>query len=98
MTADPLGTGQPIFSMATAVMVSPGDTLDFVMAPNFQMNLSGEGGAQAYADFSSGSFQLITINGQSTPVIPNVPEPATAGLMAGGFLLLGLMRRRRAKV
>lgn len=75
---------EPVYNLTlNKVNVKPGDVLDFVTVPNYDPALKG------YADFSMGSFQLITIDG--------VPEPASLGLMAAGLLLLGIARKRLVK-
>lgn len=79
----PGAIGQPIYSISpVSVNVKPGDILDFVTVPNYNSTVGG------YADFSSGSFQLITITG--------VPEPSTIILVGAGLLLVGFTRKRFA--
>ena len=86
MTMDPVGH-QPIYTTSMGMMVNPGDYIDIVMVPLYQTNIAAaSSGTSGYADFSSGSFQLITIAG--------VPEPATFGLMGGALLLFGFTRRK----
>ena len=81
------GIGQPIYTLfLPAASVKPGDTLDFVTAPNLATFSIGAGVATGYVDFSSGSFQLIQLDG--------IPEPSTWMMMAGGLLALGLLRKR----
>jgi hypothetical protein len=79
----PGAIGQPIYSITLSENVKPGDVLDFVTVPDYDPALGG------YADFSSGSFQLITIQG--------IPEPATLALIGGGLFLLGFARKRFRK-
>lgn len=85
-TLDPIGS-QPVYTTSVSTMVVPGDFLDIVMVPLYQNNIAAaSAGTPGFADFSSGSFQLVTIAG--------VPEPATFGLMGGALLLFGFARRK----
>ncbi len=88
--SDPVNMGgsQPVMTItADNVSVHPGDMIDFVMAPMYDSTMSN------FADFSSGTFAMATING---PAMPSVPEPTTVGLMAGGLALLAALRRYRS--
>lgn len=87
MTMDPIAN-QPIYKTTVNATVTPGDFIDVVMVPFFQNNIAAAsvGTTAGFADFSSGSFQLVTISG--------VPEPATFGLMGGALLLCGFARRK----
>ena len=87
-TSDPLLSNQPIYTLSTSTSVHAGDFIDVVIVPNYNTNIAGPVGSMVgHADFSSGVFQLVTING--------VPEPATIALIGGGLFLLGFARRRR---
>lgn len=79
-TSNDMITSQSIYSMTTNFNVAPGDYIDIVMLPDYNDTVSN------YADYSSGSFELVTISGS--------PEPATFGVIAVGLGLLGFLRRK----
>ena len=93
VTADPLGTSQPIYATVLGATVKPGDKLDFVVVPNFDTLIPFSANASGTADFGSGSFQLIDISGPASPIFV-IPEPSSIGLVLGGLGLLAFVRRR----
>jgi len=79
------GIPQPVLTAsANNIAVSGGDFIDFVMAPVTDPNFNNQ-----TVDFSSGTFEQITIQ--------SVPEPATYVLIGAGLLLLGIVRRRKIR-
>lgn len=77
------GIPQPVYSASVSnVVVKPGDVIDFVMSTMTDPNYNNQS-----VDFSSGTFELITIQ--------SVPEPATLVLVGGSLLLIGSMFRKR---
>jgi hypothetical protein len=85
-----------VFSTTAIADVNPGDFLDFVIVPQyevFQMP-NGQPLPPGYADFASGQLQLDTISSGGGQIIVGVPEPATMGLFAVALVLFGFGRRR----
>ena len=79
----PEGIPQPVLTAsADNVLVKPGDFIDFVMEPAFDPAFNNQS-----VDFSSGTFQVDTIQSMA------VPEPVSWGLAAAGLLLACAIRR-----